>query len=62
MVVSRSYSAATQSISMSKCPDHALRSRQKTGIVRRMSAVPPEHGIPRGEWEMTSRYEVDSRA
>jgi hypothetical protein len=49
-------------ISMSKCPDHAPRSRQKTGVVRRMSAVPPEHRIPRDEWEMTSRYEVDSRA
>ncbi|WP_442868815.1 hypothetical protein [Bradyrhizobium sp. CCBAU 21362] len=43
-------------------PDDAPCSRQKTGVVRRMSAVSPEHGIPRGEWEMTSRYEVDSRA
>jgi hypothetical protein len=31
-------------------------------VVRPMSKVPAKHGIPRGEWEMTSRHEVDSRA
>jgi hypothetical protein len=30
--------------------------------VPRMSPVPCKHGIPLGEWEMTSRHEVNSRA
>jgi hypothetical protein len=35
-----------------------LRRRRKVAARN----VPPKHGIPRGEWEVTSRHEVDSRS
>src|SRR5262249_52347104 len=34
----------------------------RQAVVRRMSPYRAKHGNPCGEWEMTSRHEVDSRA